>query len=126
MDERHGRLIGCERDFAEIRGEIRRLSNGHQNQATALTKLTDVVERDVETRRHEHDETVRAISTYQSQVLDMATGLSERTALTEASARSAHHRLDAQHKIIWAILILAGTAMATAIAAAIMKFLMGG
>ena len=95
----------CERDFAEIRGEVKNQGKNHEVTSKALATLARVVEINATERRSEHGETVRIFSGYQSQVLKMATDQSERTALTEASAKSAHHRLDTQHRMLLAVIV---------------------
>ena len=112
----------CAADFATIHSEIERIRNGHDTQAVALEKLTKAVEVGANETRRNHNETTRMISGYQGNLVEMFSKQSERTALVEQSSRSAHHRLDGQHKMIWGVV-----ALVLAVAAGIIiKALMGG
>jgi len=101
-----GPLIECAREFAEVRGEIARVRNGHNDQARALSKLTGVIEAAEMRSRVNHDETLSAVTGFQSTITGLCAVQSERTALVEVSAKSAHHRLDGQTKMLWAIILL--------------------
>jgi len=112
----------CAADFATIHAEIARVRNGHDSQAAALGKLTKAVEAGSIEMRKNHDEAMRMVRGYQGNLVEMFSKQSERTALVEQSSRSAHHRLDGQHKMIWGVV-----ALVLAVAAGIIiKALMGG
>ena len=93
----------CAADFATIHTEIERVRNGHNTQAIALDKLTGAVEIGAIEVRRNHGETLNMISGFQSNLVEMFSKQSERTALVEQSSSSAHRRLDGQYKAIWAI-----------------------
>ena len=105
----HNVRAECAADFATIHTEIERVRNGHDTQALALDKLTGAVEIGAVEVRRNHSETVRMISGYQGNLVEMFSKQSERTALVEQKSSSAHDRLDGQYKAIWAVvgLILA-------------------
>lgn len=128
----HDRNTTCIAEFktlgeglVAVRGDIDRLKNGHATQAEALTKLTDAVELAARDRRSEHDETVRMFQGYQSQVLSLTGELGERTALTAASVKSAHKRLDGLSKVIVGIAITVCGALIVAGILGLAKYLAG-
>ena len=100
-------LAECAREFAELRGEIARVRNGHVEQATVLVRLTNLIEKAESRSQLNHDETIRAVTGYQGTVTSMCATQSERTAIVEESSRSAHHRIDGQHRMLWTIIALA-------------------
>ena len=118
----HNIRVDCAREFEHIRGEIERVRNGHAGQAKTLTRLTGAIERSAISTSSDHDEAMRAITGYQGTITSMMSKQSERTALVEASSKSAHLRLDGQHKMLWGILGL----LLTVAAGVIIKMLMGG
>ena len=118
----HNVRAECAADFATIHTEIERVRNGHDTQAAALDKLTGAVELGAVEVRRNHSETVRMISGYQGNLVEMFSKQSERTALVEQKSSSAHDRLDGQYKAIWAV---AGLILAAAVSIVI-KALMGG
>ena len=124
VDERnfHDIRADCAADFATIHTEIERVRNGHDNQAAALEKLTRAVETNSSETRRNHNETTRMISGYQGNLVEMFSKQSERTALVEQSSRSAHHRLDGQHKMIWGVVAL----VLVIAVGVVVKFLTGG
>ena len=118
----HNLRVDCAREFEHVRGEIERVRNGHVGQAKTLSKLTGAIEKSTLLSRSDHAEAMRAITGYQGTITSMMSKQSERTALVEVSSKSAHHRLDGQHKMLWGIVIL----MLITAAGVIVKMLMGG
>lgn len=90
----HSVRIGCAQAFERIRGEIKRLQNGHSTQAAALNKLTDAVEASTIATRADHDETMRMIQGYQNNIVGLIAAQSERAALLDASTSALHSRVD--------------------------------
>ena len=103
MPDDHDIRSACAADFATIHTEIERVRNGHDTQALALDKLTGAVELGAVEVRRNHSETVRMISGYQGNLIEMFSKQSERTAIVEQKSSSAHDRLDGQYKAIWLI-----------------------
>ena len=102
----HEIRVGCAREFEHIRGEIERIRNGHATQAKTLSRLTGVIEKSEHLNRADHAESMRALTGYQGTITAAMSTERERTALLEASSKSAHLRLDGQHKMLWGIVIL--------------------
>jgi Mg2+ and Co2+ transporter CorA len=73
-----------------------RLENGKADALSHLADLTRSIEKVANAQKQDHDEMMRAIYGFQSQNVTMQKELSERLALVEASAKSAHHRVDSQ------------------------------
>ena len=121
-EDDHNIRVDCAREFEHVRGEIERVRNGHVGQAKTLTRLTGAIEKSALLSRSDHGEAMRAITGYQGTITSMMSKQSERTALVEASSKSAHLRLDGQHKMLWGILAL----LLTVAAGVIIKMLIGG
>ena len=104
--------LGCAREFAKVHGEIERVKNGHDTQAIALEKLTGAVEASALEVRRNHNENMRMTAGFQANLVEMFSKQSERTALVEQKSDTLHDRLDGQHKMLWAIVLLVLTAAA--------------
>lgn len=94
MPDDHSIRVKCAEDFKEIRGMLGRIANDKEHDRAAFHKLTDVVERSITENRSWHDESVRQLAAYNTQVIALNGQVVERMATVEAKATSAHHRLD--------------------------------
>ena len=94
MPDDHNIRIKCAEDFKEIRGMLGRIANDKEHDRDAFSKLTDVVEQSITENRSWHDESVRQLAAYNTQVIALNGQVVERMATVEAKATSAHHRLD--------------------------------
>jgi hypothetical protein len=110
--ENHEMRTECAIEFEKTRGAISRLSNDKAAQAEAMTQLTGAIEAAVARGDRNHDETMRMVMAYQSEVVDLHGSLRERTALVEQSNRSQHKRQDAfeiklaeNKRVLWALLV---------------------
>jgi len=68
--------------------------------------MADTMEKATTQRRKEHDETVKILHNYETGVNEVLKVQTERLVVVEEASKSAHHRLDGQHKMIWAILTM--------------------
>lgn len=94
------RLAGCAERFgeldteiAEVRGEIARLHNGADTKARALGKLTTAVETAAKDQKSEMKGLTDTVTGYHLTLVAQQT-------TTEASAKSAHHRLDTVRNVL--------------------------
>ena len=116
MADDHDMRSECAVQFAEIRKDIARVRNGHDEQAAALEKMANAMQTNAAINQRNHDETTRMITGFQGSLVEMFSRQGERVALVEQSDRAAHNRLDGIHRMLWGVIVLLLTIAAGVVA----------
>jgi len=129
MNEKGNISAECAVSFEHLQGEIERLKNGKKDAANVMREFAISLKTMADLQAAHHGETIRVLTGFNGNTVELIAKLSERVASVEASSRSMHKRLDEDkeekrdiksmiaetRRMIWAVVLLGLASTATAL-----------